>query len=196
MQKKAEKILNSTIVYLVRHGVAKATMDDMARHANVSKVTIYKYFTDKDMLYLKMAEYLFSKYIDRMTVVLESGDGLVKKLYTFMDIIGEFSLSGQYKLCEELCACNVDTQAEYNRYLRSYHMCLSSLIDQGFSQGVLKEGLNQGTVFHYINMGIVYFQENAEYRHQLTSDAQFRQHFMLFHISHIFIDSEKIFTTV
>jgi AcrR family transcriptional regulator len=52
MNIKAEKILNTTIKLFIHEGVKKTTMDEIAEKANVSKVTIYKYFIDKDTLYL------------------------------------------------------------------------------------------------------------------------------------------------
>ena len=51
MNKKENKILNTTINLFIRDGIKKVTMDDIAEYAKSSKVTVYKYFVDKDTLY-------------------------------------------------------------------------------------------------------------------------------------------------
>lgn len=192
MSKKAEKILDSAVAYLILYGVKKATMDDIAGFANVSKVTIYKYFIDKETLYLETAKHIFSLYVDRIEHIAESRDALVEKMLGFIDTITDFSVSGHFTLCENLCAINLKTQDERNRYMQSYQQCLTSLIDQGLSEHLFQDGLNEDLIFHYINMGIVYFQQNQEYRQFILSDALFRQQFMQFHISRLFSNPESM----
>ena len=41
------RILNATMVCLGRHGVAKTTLDDIAREAECSRATVYRYFPNR-----------------------------------------------------------------------------------------------------------------------------------------------------
>lgn len=50
-QKKVNTILEQASRLFVRHGFVKVTMESVAQYANVSKVTLYKYFNDKQSLY-------------------------------------------------------------------------------------------------------------------------------------------------
>lgn len=111
---------------------------------------------------------------------------------TTMDDIAGFSFSGHFKLCEELRAYNFEIEAEYARYMRSYELALSKLINHGLSEGLFKDGLDTNMIYHYINMGIVYYQQNPKYRDIMNSDVIFRQQFMSFHIGHIFKDAEAL----
>ena len=61
MNKKADKILDTTIRLFIRDGIRKITMDDIAENSHVSKVTIYKYFVDKDSLYFEVSKHIFFK---------------------------------------------------------------------------------------------------------------------------------------
>lgn len=50
-QRKVNSIVEQAARLFVRHGFHKVTMESIAQYANVSKVTLYKYFTDKSALY-------------------------------------------------------------------------------------------------------------------------------------------------
>jgi len=46
---KKQRIIEATTALLLQQGVRKTAMEDIAAHAGVSKVTVYKYFGDKDV---------------------------------------------------------------------------------------------------------------------------------------------------
>lgn len=192
VNKKTQKILNTTIKLFIRDGIKKITMDDIAENSNVSKMTIYKYFADKDTLYLEISRHIFSYYIAKLENIIASDEVLVKKLYDYMDVISEFINSNQFDLCKQLARYNNDIENEYKLYLNIYKNSMLSLIDEGISNGFIKDNLDRDMLFRYIDMGIVYYQKNPEYRNKMLSDSIFRQNFMSFYIGNIFCDSAKI----
>lgn len=192
MNKKAEKILNTTIRLFIREGIKKITMDDIAENTNVSKVTIYKYFMDKDTLYLEVGKYIFSHFTDKLNNIAVSNDVLIKKLYDYLDVVSEFINNGKFDLGIELIRYNQDVETEYKQYLQTYKDSIFTLIDNGIKEGLFKSNLDRDMIFHYIDMGIVYYQQSPEYRYKLLNDSIFKQHFLLFHISNIFIDGENM----
>jgi AcrR family transcriptional regulator len=192
MNKKADKILNTTINLFVRDGIKKITMDDIAENSKSSKVTVYKYFIDKDTLYFEVGKHIFEDYIERLKSVVSSGETLVKKLYDFLDIISDFTNSGKFELCGELAAYNNDVETEYELYLQIYRHSILTLIDEGIKNGIIKSNLARDMVFHYIDMGVVYYQQSYEYRNRMLRDGGFQKQFLSFYISNIFTDGEKI----
>lgn len=50
-QRKVNSIVEQASRLFVRNGYHKVTMESIAQYANVSKVTLYKYFKDKQVLY-------------------------------------------------------------------------------------------------------------------------------------------------
>jgi len=167
-------------------------MDEIAEKANVSKVTIYKYFIDKDTLYLEVGKHIFFHYTGRLNHIILSDDVLIKKLYDYLDVISEFTNSGLLDLGIELTHYNQDVEHEYNIYLQEYRNSMFTLIVKGINDGLFKSGLHKDMIFHYIDMGIVYYQQCSEYRNKMLIDRNFKQQFLLFYISNIFIDSENI----
>lgn len=196
MTKKAEKILNTIIKLFIQGGIKKTTMDEIAEQAKVSKVTIYKYFSDKDTLYYEVGKNILSLHVSKLNEIIESEDPLVKRLYSFLAIVSEFTDTGHFALCRELAQYNDNLSCEYENYISIYTQTLLHLIDEGIEKGLIKPTLDRQFVFHYINIGVVYYQQNLEYRNEMRSDTTFRKEFMIFQISNIFVDVEKVFTTI
>jgi AcrR family transcriptional regulator len=196
MNKKAEKILNKTTNLFIRDGIKKITMDDIAENSKVSKVTVYKYFVDKDTLYFEISKYIFSNYIEQLKSTVTSGEALINKLYDFLDIISNFTNSGKFKLCEELAAYNDAIETEYELYLQTYRHSILTLIGEGIENGLIKSNLDRDMIFHYIDMGVVYYQKSVEYRNKMHDDNGFQKQFMLFYIGNIFADGAKILSAL
>lgn len=51
-----DRILEAADACFTTYGLAKTTMDDVARHAGVSRATIYRYFSDRDSLVLESVQ--------------------------------------------------------------------------------------------------------------------------------------------
>ncbi|MGZ8751666.1 MAG: TetR/AcrR family transcriptional regulator [Acidimicrobiia bacterium] len=51
-----DRILDATLVCLARYGVAKTTLDDVAREAGCARATVYRYFSGKQQLLLAAIE--------------------------------------------------------------------------------------------------------------------------------------------
>lgn len=196
MNKKADKILNTTINLFIRDGIKKITMDDIAENSKSSKVTVYKYFVDKDTLYFDVGKHIFSDYIERLKSAVSSSEALVKKLYEFLDVISDFTNSKKFELCGELAAYNNAVETQYEQYLQTYKHSILALIDEGIESGLLKSNLDRDMIFHYIDMGVVYYQQSSEYRNKMLGDRGFQKQFMLFYISNIFADGAQILSAL
>jgi AcrR family transcriptional regulator len=192
MNKKADRILSKTIRLFIHKGIRKITIDAIAEYANVSKVTIYKYFQDKDTLYLETGRYMFSCYIKRLEEIAGREENIIKRLYDFMDIVSDFTDSGEFQLCGELTGYSAAIEKEYDMYLQVYRSSLRNLIDEGIRNGIFKNDVNRDIIFNYIDMGVVYYQQNAEYRNKMRSDSEFKGQFMNFSLGNIFIDGANI----
>ncbi len=192
MGKKSEKIVNSTIKLFIENGVKKTTMDEIAGRANVSKVTIYKYFGDKDSFYLEISKKIFTHYANALDSIDNSDNRLDEKLFVCMDILMDFTNSGKYDLCYELSMYNDNIEKEYILYQKKYRETLNNLIDQGKGIGIIRKDVDTDKVYYYIDMGIAYYQNNLEYRKKMQHDIKFQKEFMEFFIKNIFIDIQGL----
>ena len=141
---------------------------------------------------MKSVNIFFSNYEERLKCTLASEEALIKKLYDFLDIIGDFTDSGNFELCAELTKYNNAIQSEYDLYLQTYRRSMLALIDEGIKNGLIKRNLDREMIFHYIDMGVVYYQQSPEYRNKMLGDSVFQKQFMLFYISNVFDDGAQI----
>ncbi|MGD1820183.1 MAG: TetR/AcrR family transcriptional regulator [Pleomorphochaeta sp.] len=192
MNKKAEKILNTTIILFLNNGIKKITMDEIAEKAKVSKVTVYKYFSDKDTLYYEVGKYLLAKHIAKLKNITETKNSLIEQFYSFIDVLTAFTNMGYFKLCKELTTYNIKLLEEYNDYLYFYKEILLKLIDMGIEQKLIKPNLDKLLIFYYLDMGISYYQENSDYRKNMNENKNIQNELMRFHVSNIFLDADKI----
>lgn len=185
MNKKAEKILEATTLLFLRGGVKKTTMDEIAEAARVSKVTVYKYFADKDTLYLHVGRRMLADHAAALRTVAASQATVFEKFSAALDAVSTFADCGKFALCAELAACNHALDAELARYREVYRETLYALIGEGMAAGRLRPGLDGDMIFHYIDMGVVYYQQNTAYRQRMHADEEFQKRFMHFFIENI-----------
>lgn len=187
MNTKQEKILNSSIKLFIQYGIKKTTMDDIANSANVSKVTIYKYFGDKESLYLSVGKSIFRHYLAILDYQVDENTITDKKLANVMDTLIDLVVSNKLTLCEDLSRLNDKLQDEYNSFNTEYKQLITRLVDEGKQADKIKKDISSEIAFHYIDMGISYFQNNVEYRQKMLNDNEFQSKFMDFILSNIFI---------
>lgn len=166
-------------------------MDDIAENARASKVTLYKYFVDKDTLYFQVSKQIFARYTMQLEYVLASDKDLISKFYDYLGIISEFIDSGQFELCRELARYNSEIETEYALYRQTYRRSMLALIDEGIANGLVRRDLDRDMYFYYIDMGILYYQQNSEYRSKMLNDGDFQRRFVSFHIGNIFTDDAR-----
>ncbi len=193
MNRKREEIVNTTIELFLKVGIRKITMDDIAQNANVSKVTIYKYFLDKDSLYAEVCRHICASYTTRMENIVACEADLKQRLYDYLDIIAECTNSGHYALCHELRFYNLEAEKAYEAFMQTYKRTMLRLIDAGIERKLIKNSLKPDEIFHYIDMSISYYQQNAAYREKVQYDSDFKKRFLLFYISNIFEDGKEMF---
>ena len=91
---KAAVILAGALEVFSEHGYAAASMERIARTAGVSKPTLYKYFQDKEGLFLALVRQLTASNQARLPMLLAQAGGsmppqaLLKKIATF--VINDF----------------------------------------------------------------------------------------------------------
>ena len=75
-----ELIVKSAYECFCRHGLHKTTIVDIARAANVSRSTVYEYFTDKGAILEACAEHASEQFYREMSQAMDRGGSLEEKL--------------------------------------------------------------------------------------------------------------------
>lgn len=75
-----ELIVESAFACFGKQGLQKATIVDIAKHAGVSRSTIYEYFSDKASIVEACAEHASERFYREMTKAMDRGSTLEDKL--------------------------------------------------------------------------------------------------------------------
>ena len=75
-----ELIIEAAYACYAKHGLQKTTIVDIARRANVSRSTIYEYFTDKAAILEACAEHASEQFYREMSKAMDRGSSLEEKL--------------------------------------------------------------------------------------------------------------------
>src|ERR1700739_2102182 len=75
-----ELIVKSAYECFRRHGLQKTTIVDIAKAANVSRSTVYEYFSDKSAVLEACAEHASEQFYREMSKAMDQGGSLEEKL--------------------------------------------------------------------------------------------------------------------
>jgi AcrR family transcriptional regulator len=137
-QKRRERIREAAAGIFARYGVNKATMEDIAEAAGISRATLYNYYKDKEHLFTDTVRSLMDLFFAEMRTA-QSGSGTAsERLERFMrkrlDILA--TLGTQYGLIrsvvEEVMPMTMDLRNELNEHERQ------------MLEGILREGVESG----------------------------------------------------
>ena len=187
-QQKYRSIIEAAITAFLKNGVAKTAVDDIAKSASASKVTLYKYFGDKNGLQLSVCRHIIVQYTDRLDSVLTSDKSLVIKLMDFISILTDLILNNHQALCHELGSLNNDANKALQGFDERIKESMLNLIQQGKNEHLVYPDIDDISIYHYINMGLCYFQHNKDYRNKILHDASFKKEFMTLVWRNIFVD--------
>ncbi len=164
-QKKVDSIVLNASRLFVQHGYHKVTMESVAQYANVSKVTLYKYFKDKQVLYEHILKEIYLEEYNEVIEVINSYlpfeekiDGVVKarikKYYDKTKPIfqGEITLS-------------LDLQKFIKKYTKLMNVQRKKLYDQGKLEGFICDEITDETLemyFKIIQNGLISIFKDLE----------------------------------
>ena len=185
---KRSKILNTTIRLFVEKDTRKITMDDIAERANASKMTVYKYFHNKESLYATVGKEVLDNCYDALIMQYQSSGTAAERMIGCTSVLVDFIAKGHLALCHKLSDLNEDVGGHLVQFNTDVKKIMISLIKEGKRDALIRKDIGNEYIYHYINMGLYYFQHNAEYRDKMMHERTFREEYMAFLWSHIFTD--------
>jgi len=169
--KKGGQIKRSALELFNKYGANKVSIDEIAEHANVSKVTIYKYFKSKDGLYKEIVRMIFEEKLKALKDVVNSDLPFLEKL-KFLIITKSGSV--QYMkgaLFQELIKSDLAIQ-EYlgSNFLDKIKQTIFAFIDYGKKEGYIDSSLTNETIYLYMEILKAGLKEKSSDIEALVSD--------------------------
>ena len=171
--KKGNDIKKSALELFNKFGVNKVSVDEIASYAGVSKVTIYKYFKNKDGLYKEVVKMVLDENMKALQNIVSSDIPFVDKLkYLITMKAGSLSyMKGAFSY--ELIKNNYE-MLEYleNNYISKAKELISSCIEYAKKEGYIDNNLSNETIYLYMDIFRAGLAEEASNIKSAISDRR------------------------
>jgi AcrR family transcriptional regulator len=98
---RKQQIIKAAQKRFVRHGLAKTTLDEIARDLRLGKATIYHYFESKEEIFYSVLNSEIEKYIDEIKLISQDSESSVTgKLAKYLEV--KLKIQENYFLIYEL----------------------------------------------------------------------------------------------
>jgi len=160
---KMGHIVKSTIELCNRYGTQKVTIDEIAEHANVSKVTIYKYFNSKEDLITTVISKIYSDIIKSTAELIDSECDFMEKLNIIMQSkIKSLELFNGDFLKDLFLHPRTESFHTFNTSIKSL---MFKFFDEGKKQSYIPTTIDNETLYIYSEIF------NAGLQNLITKDA-------------------------
>jgi AcrR family transcriptional regulator len=90
--------LDATAALVNQHGLAAVTMSDIAKHADIDRATLYKYFPDVEAIMIAWHARQITNHLDQLTAIRDNSSGRpVDKLEAVLAAFGQLSRQHQHR---------------------------------------------------------------------------------------------------
>ena len=157
-QKKVDSIILNASRLFVQHGYHKVTMESIAQYANVSKVTLYKYFSDKQVLYEHILKEIYLEEYNEVVEVINSHKPFEEKI----DGVVKARIKKYYDKSKPIFSGEITLSLDVQKFIKKYTKLMNKqrtkLYEQGKMEGFINEDISDETLemyFKIIQKGLV-----------------------------------------
>ena len=166
-----QKILNATESLLKKHYFKEVTIEDIAREAGVSKVTIYHHFSSKDNLIYYYVQIFASKVQERFRELLKTDKSYMEKLEAIFEFATEVNESSPGFNTDEI-RNDPKLQQLVDSVLSQQREVVFEYIKEGKKQGYLNPDLSDEAIRSYIEIVSQGMRANPEVHHKMRHDPK------------------------
>lgn len=176
-ERKKETIKNKAIELFDKYGVKKVSMDEIAKEAQVSKVTIYKYFQSKEDLFRELIMSEYEKSVSGAETIINSDIAFLDKLFKIITIKN----SSRSLIGGEYAKTIISGDSEVRDYISNnfsnrLKLLFNSLFNQGKEEGYIEEGIPNEMISLYMDIFKSGLAANAEKLNGIvTNKEQYEQ---------------------
>ncbi len=187
---KRKKILEKSVQLFLENDINKVTIDEIAANANVSKMTIYKYFIDKERLFEEISNTILDRFTIQLKRCVKSEEDIRDKMINLTMVMIDFIVLDFARICTDISKINDKAKYAHDKFNQISKEMIMNLIKQGKNEKLLKDELSDEAIYYYIDMCLSYFYHNQDYREKIMTDAIFATEYMDFIWENIFIQND------
>lgn len=134
-------ILNAAKFIFARHGLARASVDDIARQAGKSRTTLYKYYKNKEQIFEEFILSEISEIVDHAALAIGDAASLQQKLinYNFSKLqLIRMKFQTYQQVITEVC----EGSAHLNFFKEHFSAVESTVMKKIFTDSIVLQEIN------------------------------------------------------
>ena len=151
-QNKVDSIVQNARKLFVHKGYHKVTMESVAQYANVSKVTLYKYFKDKQALYEYLLVDIIRKEQIELFEIIDSRSPYKEKVLLMIKLILRKHYDSNTPIHDNSIVLGYETQKQIKKYERRMKTKQKKLYDQGRLEEYICDDVTDDTLDIYFDI--------------------------------------------
>lgn len=185
-----EQIIEKSSELFVKIGFNIITMDDLADELNISKRTLYKFFTNKKSLVQEAAVFLEEKFHSKLLSVKSLNCNAVKEHFeiqkvfnSLVEIIGVLQLNQLKKKYPDIhkCMTSIDHQT-FNSFMKDNFA-------KGITEGYFRSDLNQDRCIEFYYKMRLSIIENTSYLKHKAKEMELSA--LIYHLNSVTTERGK-----
>ena len=138
-----EKIILKSEELFMRYGIKSITMDEVARHCNVSKKTIYQYFPDKDSLVKTIIERHMAEDVCQIDKLLAQNLSALEEVLKISEFMKKDMLEIHPSVLFDLKKYHSSAYEVFEKHRDGHFMqVISQNLQKGISEGVYRSNID------------------------------------------------------
>lgn len=135
-----------------QYGYNHVTMDDIIQHSNVSRGTVYKYFTDKQDLYETIIKDIYDMERNQFNQILENNQNFKNKLEEIISVRVEKHTITHKKFFEDHYIRSNQLEEYMTNYSNEIKEMRHNLYNIGRREGIISEDISDKTLRLYLDL--------------------------------------------
>lgn len=147
---KIEVIKNTAFTLFNTYGIKKVSIDEIADKANVSKVTIYKYFESKEGLYREVVKMIFANMVRKVEETFHCKEDFLSKLKCVLSSKEQSQSILNGKFIEEVRRMDAECeQYMVDIYDRQVKKLMFDFFNEGKAAGYINRNISNDILYAY-----------------------------------------------
>ncbi|MFC1724031.1 TetR/AcrR family transcriptional regulator [candidate division KSB1 bacterium] len=160
-----ERILAAAIDVFIEKGKYGARMHEIAKKADINKAMLHYYYTDKDTLYEKSLEYIFTKIFMTVEQAFKKDIAIENKIKNFISIYIDF-LAENVRITRLIMREIIDGAPVIKRIIGGFvteenwlfsPVTIKMILDEAKSKGEIRDVDSIQTIISVLGMSVFYF---------------------------------------
>ncbi len=187
--KKYQDLLNTARELFFKHGTKRVTIEEICEKADVSKMTFYKFFRNKDDLGTRVLSQLNDRILNEQDEIMKQNIPFIEKIKGIVNHLIKTHEELEDIFLDEMWGSNEDFLIFFNTLKKGSYQLVSDFIEQGQKEGVIRKTLKPEMILYLFDI----FQGmlNSERMKEIAPDPHERLDSILNFLFYGIIDSTQ-----